>query len=337
MSLKDYLKDRSLDLMIKAFVFIFIAALLSVLDIGGYAIGFIMSILIGAEWLVFLHSYLRKYHFYKKLAKQYEGLEKKYLLSEVMERPTFEEGVFLYDLFRGTTKSMNDQIALYKYSAKEYREYIETWVHEVKTPIAASRLMLSNHPSSISKSLGEEMDKIEGFVEQALFYSRSSDVEKDYIIKKVNLESLVKASIKKYSRVLIEHKIAIELGGLDYSVYTDSKWMDFILGQVIGNAIKYRSNHPQLSFKAIILENSIVLQIQDNGIGIKETDLSRVFDKGFTGENGRRYSKSTGLGLYLAKKLCSKLGLEIGIQSTEQIGTTISIVFPKSKMHLLVL
>ena len=79
------------------------------------------------------------------------------------------------------------------------------------------------------------------------------------------------------------------------------------------------------------------MQIQDNGIGIKETDLSRVFDKGFTGENGRRYSKSTGLGLYLAKKLCSKLGLEIGIQSTEQIGTTVSIVFPKSKMHLLVL
>jgi signal transduction histidine kinase len=157
-------------------------------------------------------------------------------------------------------------------------------------------------------------------------------VEKDYIIKEVSLETLVKDVIKKNARALIEGKFNIELNDLAYHVFTDTKWVDFILGQIIANCIKYKKEPAKISIYAREGPNHISLYMEDQGIGILEKDIPKVFDKGFTGQNGRKYLQSTGIGLYLCKKLCDKLGLHISLESTVNEGVTVEIIFPKNSM-----
>ena len=157
-------------------------------------------------------------------------------------------------------------------------------------------------------------------------------VEKDYVIKQTTLKELVNSALKKNSTLFIESRISVETSALDKKVFTDVKWTDFILGQILMNSIKYRSTDPKIQIYGLKNENSVTLMIADNGIGIPKMDLSRVFEKGFTGTNGRTSAKSTGIGLYLCKKLCAKLNLGISIASTVNSGTVVSIIFPKSNM-----
>jgi signal transduction histidine kinase len=210
------------------------------------------------------------------------------------------------------------------------------------------------------RPLTHELDRIEAHVEQALYYARSMAVEKDYSIKLVNLDQLVKSAVKKHSRALIENGIMPRFEGLEGSVYTDPKWLDFIIGQIISNSIKYRRPAsedftPEIAFVserrgAGFEADKVLLHISDNGIGIPATDVRRVFDKGFTGENGRRFAKSTGIGLYLCKTLCEKMKLKLSIISavagesseadlksdtTLVSGTTLTIEFPLNKMYFL--
>ena len=245
-----------------------------------------------------------------------DKLDRKYLLPEVIEEPNFYHGKFLYEVLKETDKDMHEHVKKYILEQKEYREYIETWVHEIKTPIASTRLILENNESESSENIKKEIKKIEEYIDQALYYARSTDVSKDYIVKEFSLGKSVRNVIKKNSRDFINKRIAIDLEDLDYKVYSDEKWVEFIINQVINNAIKNKS------------KNSITLKIKDSGVGIPNKDLGRVFEKGFTGENGRRFTKSTGMGLYLCKNLCDKLGLGLKITSKENEGTEVNIIFP---------
>ncbi|WP_040214292.1 sensor histidine kinase [Clostridium polynesiense] len=343
MSLWDFLKEKSIGIFINIGALIFVSMLLYLLNLNFYTIFFVSAVYFTAFSSALIIEFTSKYSFYRNLEKSMKNLDKKYLLQEVIEPPAFLEGRILHECLKESNKSMNDEIAKYKISTQEYREYIETWVHEIKTPIASSRLILENNKSTVSSSLNEELVKIEGFVEQVLYYSRSNTVEKDYIIKKSSLRDIVNAVIRKNSKTLIEEKISIETENLDVFVFTDVKWIDFILGQLLSNSIKYMkiaekegiipSERRKIRIRALEKDNSISLLLEDNGIGIPEKDLNKVFDKGFTGENGRRSAKSTGLGLYLCRKLCDKLGLNIQLQSKENRGTMVEIVFPKSNMY----
>lgn len=186
------------------------------------------------------------------------------------------------------------------------------------------------------QSVEEELVHIEDYVEQALFYARSNTVEKDYIVKRILVKDIVSSVIKRNAKRLIEGKVSIVMNDLDAVVFTDPKWVEFILHQIVSNAVKYRSKKsPSLSFSVLEGENELHLRISDNGIGIPAQDISKVFDKGFTGANGRRYAKSTGLGLYLCRKLCRKLGLKIRLSSQVGTGTTVEVIFPKSEMFLM--
>lgn len=334
MNIKDYLKDKYIFLLLQTCAIGFILYMLFVFHLNLYAILFIATILIGADILALVGEYIQKQRFYREVIKDLEALDQKYLLSELIEKPSFAEGNVLYDVLKETSKSMNDRIAIYKHASEEYREYIETWVHEIKTPIAASKLILENNQSAVSQSVAEELSKIDAYVEQALFYSKSNTVEKDYIIKKCNLNTLVKNCIKKHANALIKCQTTFRFEGLDCTVYTDAKWIDFILGQIIMNSIKYKKETLELQFFAQELSNSVILSIKDNGVGIVEKDLPYVFEKGFTGQNGRNFAKSTGIGLYLCHKLCHKMGLEISVSSAKGEGTTVQIIFPKSKMAI---
>lgn len=157
----------------------------------------------------------------------------------------------------------------------------------------------------------------------------------DYSIRRLSLDSLVKAAVKKHSKQLIGCGAQVKLDNLDYTVYADEKWLDFIIGQIIANSIKYKKEALTLWFSASENQENIILSIQDNGIGISESDLGRVFEKGFTGENGRAFAKSTGIGLYLCKELCNKMYLGLEAQSTVGNGTTIHITFPKDRQSFL--
>ena len=171
-------------------------------------------------------------------------------------------------------------------------------------------MIIENNKNTFTRNIDEELDKVENYIEQALFYARSNTVEKDYYIRKVELKEIVNDSIKKNKNSLIGEKISINLHDLEIQVNTDSKWIQFILNQIIQNSIKYKKQDSNLEIEIYAKQGkeNVILYIKDNGIGIKKGEITRVFEKGFTGTNGRLANKkSTGIGLYLCKNLCNKL------------------------------
>lgn len=333
MNVGSFLRDKLVPIFITLITAGFAFQLLRALGQGDYAGGYLAAAIVFGQVVSLAFEYIRKHDYYEGVRQNLERLDRKYLISEMMEEPSFIEGKVLYEVTKAADKSMNDEIAKYRLVSQEYREYIETWVHEIKTPISSSRLIMENNPGEVIYSLSEELSKIENFVDQALFYSRSSNVEKDYVIKQTSLKDLVGSVLKKHSSMLIEAKISIKTSELDKTIYTDVKWTDFILGQILMNSVKYRRENPCIELYGTENENSVTLVISDNGSGIPRQDLYRVFQKGFTGTNGRSVAKSTGMGLYLCKKLCEKMNLGISITSEENRGTAVSIVFPKSNMY----
>ena len=277
---------------------------------------------------------------YKKLKNMFDDvqsrtdtLDKKYLVPEVMEKADSQEGEMLMSVLRKAEVSMSDNVAGYRRGSEEYRDYIETWVHEVKIPISASKMIIENHgDDAIAESgIADELDRIEGYVEQALFYARSSNVEKDFFIKETDLSEIVKGVISKRRKTLIPMHASIDMGDLQSGkeVLSDGKWLSFIISQIVDNSIKYASpdRNLKLSFYMSEENGKVVLNISDNGVGIKSSEISRAFDKGFTGSNGRIGRASTGIGLYLCKKLCVRLGHDIAMESEEGEGTTVKIMF----------
>ena len=280
-----------------------------------------------------IYEYNKKKKYYDYLDKMLNQLKEKYLITEVIKKPEFIEGKILHETLEQINKSMHENVNKYKYNVKDYKEYIELWIHEIKIPLATSKMIIENNKNNATRSIEEELDKLENYIDQALYYARSNTVEKDYYIKKSNLKDLVNESIKKNKTMLIQEKVEINAHDLNNIIYTDSKWIIFILNQLIQNSVKYKNKVNTLEIEIYSKENkdNTILYIKDNGIGIKKNEINRVFEKGFTGTNGRLSNKkSTGIGLYLCKKLCNKLGISIELDSKENEYTEIKIIFPNS-------
>ena len=203
-------------------------------------------------------------------------------------------------------------------------DYYSMWVHQIKTPIAAMNFLLDNEEVD-QKILQQELFKIERYVEMVLTYIRLDSISSDYVITKINLDEVVKDSVKKYATIFINKKIKLNYVSHETMVISDKKWLSFAFEQILGNSVKYSSAGGEITIETY--ENKLV--IEDNGIGIKEEDLPRIFEKGFTGFNGRYEKKSSGIGLYLCKKTLDKLGHHIEISSKVGEGTRIEITFPK--------
>ena len=277
-------------------------------------------------------EFIKSNRYLKNLTDTIDGLDRKYLLPEVINEARFEEERIINGVLKECNKSMHEKVKEYKDEQIEYREYIETWVHEIKTPIASAKLILENDESNLSSRISYEMKRVEDFIEQVLYYARSSDVSKDYIIKKFSLRDVVMKAVKSNSRDFINRNIKLNISEINGYIFSDAKWIEFIINQIIINAVKFSiRNKGEVSIFSRINENNIILTIEDNGVGISEKDIDRVFEKGFTGENGRKFGKSTGIGLYLCKKLCDKLGIGISLISKEGMGTNVNIVFPQGK------
>lgn len=203
-------------------------------------------------------------------------------------------------------------------------DYYSMWVHQIKTPIAAMNFLLDNEEVD-QKNLQQELFKIERYVEMVLTYIRLDSISSDYVITKINLDEVVKDSVKKYATIFINKKIKLNYVSHETMVISDKKWLSFAFEQILGNSVKYTSAGGEITIETC--ENKLI--IEDNGMGIKEEDLPRIFEKGFTGFNGRYEKKSSGLGLYLCKKTLDKLGHHIEISSKVGEGTRIEITFPK--------
>lgn len=336
MKFARYLIDKWIYLASGVFAIMLITILLLTINLNSFAVYFVDFIIVVAFMLPISYEYFRKNMFYKVLNKNIVDLDKKYLLSELVYKPDFLEGSMFYDILKKSNKAMNDEIFKHKKSTKEYKEYIEMWVHEVKTPIAAAKLMTNNNMDNYNRNMMESLDCIDSYVEKVLYYAKSSMANKDYIIKTVNLTDLVNSSIRKNSISLIQSRVKVVIENTDHFIYTDIKWMEFIIGQIIGNSIKYMNKEEKtLTFTGGMEDGNIMLKIQDNGMGISKKDITRVFDKGFTGENGRKQMKSTGIGLYLCKNLADKLGINIEIESVEGESTTLELIFPESNIRIL--
>lgn len=331
MRLSEFLKEK-----IISFIIIILAIITIEIFLMPYSINTLINIYIPISilfsyFLIVFIEYLKKKNFYNNLTKNLQNLDKKYLIPEIIDKADFLEGKILINTLKEIEKSMAEHVNEYKFANEEYKEYIELWIHEIKTPIAVSKMIVENNPSEVTKNINEEIEKVEYFVEQALFYARSNNVEKDYIIKSVSLQKIINSVILKNKRSFISKKIKLNIHDVDRKVYSDSKWMIFILNQIIINSIKYsRKDKAEIEIFSKEYKDNTVLYIKDNGIGIESDDLPRVFEKGFTGENGRKVNKSTGIGLYLCKKLCDKLGQNIEINSVLNIETIVKIYFPKN-------
>lgn len=331
MDFKLFLREKASTILLLLFGLITIEIFLMAYNVGMFIKIYIPLIIMGLYMISIIIEYFKRKKFYDNLLKMLEELDEKYLITEIIKTPNFLEGQILKNSLEQIDKSMLENVNKYKYMTEDYKEYIELWIHEIKIPIATSKMVIENNKNAITKSIDEELDKVENYIEQALFYARSNTVEKDYYIRKVVLKEIVNESIKKNKSSLIQEKISIDIHDLEIEVNTDNKWIVFILNQIIQNSIKYRKKENSvIEIYANQGKENVILYIKDNGIGIKQGEITRVFEKGFTGTNGRLSNKkSTGIGLYLCKKLCNKLGIGIELNSVQNEGTEVKLVFPK--------
>lgn len=331
--IKGFFKENGLNLSINVLFFMIIFGVFMYLRIP--------LVIILLTWFIWflpllaymVLNYIKWSRYINDIRRVLEELDKKYLLPEVIDEPNFLLGEEINDVLRELSKSMHENVKHYRTEQEEYREYIEMWIHEIKTPIASSRLVIENNYNDVTRKIDYQIDRIDNFIEQVLYYTRSDEVSKDYIIKELELDSIVKKVVKKNYRDFISKKIKLEIEEIKETIYSDSKWVEFIVNQILVNSVKYtKEKEGVIKISANSQGNSVVLIIEDNGVGIIERDLDRIFEKGFTGENGRRFGKSTGIGLYLCKRLCDKLGLGLKLESKLNKGTKVRVIFPKDKV-----
>lgn len=432
MTFTDYLRDRLLLLMLQISCMMMLAAFLHATNYPASNCYIILFAWFVIFTIWFLTEYFRRSRYFRQIEDILAQADQKYLLGELMPRSFRLEDNLYRDMIRKSNKSVIEKIRSIEDARKDYREYIESWVHEIKAPIAnisllcekqknmdafsslqehqetesstdfpeipddetghtsyqifphnvpdspviqkmytfdlpntfpercslytnhcilqekgnpdttqrillekgnpdtTQRILLEKYNPDTTRRILQENQKTENYVDMALFYARSDEVYKDYLIKETSLQKTAEEVLQKNKYHFIECRIRAEVH-CSHIVYTDTKWIAFILNQLVLNAVKYRRNTaPEIRIFTEKTSHGVCLTVADNGPGIPPEELPRIFDKGFTGSNGRTRGRSTGMGLYLCRKLCTKLGIQIHAESEENAGTRIMLEFPVS-------
>ncbi len=328
MTLIRYIQDKLVIIILSMIFGFFIGLLLLLYGLDLFMIGFIWIcglLLFGISLGI---GYFRLQERTKHCNKIMKTLEKSYMISDVIAKPDSIQEEIYYELLKTACKSMNDEVEQSKRSQADYKSYIEEWIHEVKNPVSAIKLICFNHPAEVTKQISREMEAIDYLLEQVLYYARSELVEKDYFIRSFSLSDAINTALLRNRTILQSYGFTIEDSVPEVWVSSDEKWVTFILSQLISNAVKYHKNdNPVLKFTAKKSVHSISLMVEDNGIGISKADLPRIFERGFTGSD-RKKLNATGMGLFICKNLCDKMGLTISAESEVNCRTKIMISFP---------
>lgn len=341
-----FLRSHAVLLLCDAAVLVLLRLLLLVMGVGHDATALALVccgllLALGALW-----EWLRERKFVRALANLADEGDNVFGAADELPESDFPEARATRAAIANVARASQQEVGRAQDQVRDYRRYVETWVHEIKTPIAACNLMLENRHDPTLRPLAREVARIEAYVEQALYYARSFSVEKDYLVRDCDLGEVVRAALRSRASSLIEARMSVDLGPLAKGdalhAFCDPKWMEFVLGQLVDNAVRYRCDPkrdgraPTLSFDVRLANTGkaseqVVLSVLDNGCGISAEDLGRVFDRGFTGTNGRTHQRSTGMGLYLVRTLCKKMGLAVSAQSDGTSWTCVSIVFPQNR------
>lgn len=299
-------------------IFIFVFYLYS-FPIGAIQYGCLLSVCIFLLWYMYdFYQYYKQYQFLLYMKQNIiDSFEAFPTTNDMLQREYQEMIRILYtnrlDLQTNYTKKQ-----------KEQEDYYTIWAHQIKTPISAMRLLLQSNPTNDNHLLKAELFKIEQYVEMVLQYERLYSTSTDFVFASYRVSDIVKQAIRKYSVLFIQKKIKLEFVETAHKIVTDEKWFLFILEQLLSNALKYTQEGGQIQI-CFSADNPNELCIIDHGIGIAPEDLPRVFERGFTGYNGRMEKKSTGVGLYLCAQVAKNLGHTLSITSVVGQGTTVSI------------
>ena len=243
------------------------------------------------------------------------------LLPEELPAARTLEEADLQEILKELGRRMEAALTEWENWRQESMDYYTTWVHQIKTPISVMRMTLEGEDTEEHRELSAELFRIEQYVEMVLSYLRLDSDSSDYVFQEYDLDSIIRQAVHKYAPLFVRKKLRLSYEPVNVKVLTDEKWLLFILEQILSNSIKYT----QEGSVSITLTPDKVLNISDTGIGIAPEDLPRIFERGFTGYNGRSDKKSTGLGLYLCKKAAGRLSHKISVQSKPGAGTVVSI------------
>ena len=304
---------------------LYIAVLWLLTGLGAYAVGF--------------HNYRKKIHNLQMITAAPD------INLSRLELPSDEADTLQQEIMHSLNHMRMDAETANQKTLEEMTDYYTMWAHQIKTPIFALRLLLQENPSENKDALAE-LFKIEQYVEMVLGYLRTEDMSSDLKLSRCNLDTIIRRQIHKYAGIFVSKKLSLTYKGISESVLTDEKWLGFVIGQILSNALKYtraggihiylkdvngsHQNSDNLSDTVI----SSTLIIEDTGIGIREEDLPRIFEKGYTGVNGRENNRATGIGLYLSQKIMNRLGHRIYITSEEGTGTKVFLEFSRKDLMM---
>ncbi len=320
-------------------ILLYVLHLVCMIALGGFllATGYHRDacLLIWICWLLVLsvwsaYEYRRRKRYFSQMEAVLARIDQRYLLGELMPFSGRLEDRLYREMIRRSNGAVIERIHAVEETREDYREYIESWVHEIKAPITSVALMCENHRSEVTRNIGTENGKIENYVDMALYYARSDEVYRDYLIQETDLGAVAAEVVGRSKYYFIQNAVQVAIDCSD-PVYTDKKWIAFILNQILQNSLKYRrETGARIRIYTEKEKRGVRLTVEDNGIGIKAEELPRIFEKNFTGTNGRNHERSTGMGLYLCGKLCAKLGIGIRAESEEHAGTKVVLEFPIS-------
>lgn len=327
MRIKDYIHDEKYLLGLQVICFIFINIYFVLITITKQDILVMNLFLFFLNLVYHVTRYMKKNVYYKKIYELADNLTEMLFIDEFINEPLSSETNIYHKLLQKSCINYRSELAETEKMRDEYREYIESWVHEIKLPISIIKLICEKIDTTDSRSIKEENEIIEKYVEQALFYARSYNVNNDYFVNETDLLPVVKKALKKHRSQFIAKDVHLDICKNSANILTDAKWLEFVTSQLLDNAVKYSHiEHPRVSISIEQSAHGVTLTITNNGKGISKQDTKRIFEKGFTGENGRITEHSTGMGLYLCNKICDGLGHKIIVESTAD-KTSVSIAF----------
>lgn len=330
MSMIKYLQQNMKLLILGLFFCVFPGVMIALneeekfLESDGF---YCITVLLFVFLIYILCDFVGKNKFCKELKKLQGSNELDFVVS-LPEAKTYEQDLYTKLLLR-LKANIDDTLLNVEAQKEEDMEFVETWVHEIKTPISAAKLVIENNLDDPKEetlyALLDEIQKIEDMVQKTICYSQLNDFSKDCQISDVNLRKVVNKCIQSEYSNIQNKNIQLKIENLDFTVNSDGKWLGFIVKQILDNAVKYSKTNGVISIYGINEHYNQRLVITDYGVGIRAEDVRRVFDKGYTGMNGRKKTTSTGIGLYLSNKLAKKLGHNIRIESESGKGTVVEI------------